>query len=477
MSELQSFTIKDFNGGISDLSNKGVRGSFRFGHGIDLRNTSSSLSCNQRLIKNSGTIVTDLLRFGVPATDGSWYGFGDTGKIVKRTSGGGWSEVYDDPDGAIMGAVEFIHNDGNDNYVSHLVWATQTKLKRIVLSAGFGSPETITTFEKGIAGEFHVMKTALGVVFVCDADYLLLLDYEGATNKKSLQFPGGIYSKDILENNNIIVIGASEVAQQKQGYVFTWDKLQDSWINKKNLQAQGLNSMNFLESGLLLQSGEELKYWDTANLVPLKQLPGGGTTLPGAQTEYRSIAMFGVYGGTKNGVFGYGRRDKNSPFAMNLEYVPSYGRYDNANDVIGSVSNHQGEMLVSWYDSVAQSYGVDIIDADNKAPALYQSLEIDAGTPYASKVWPQIKVVTRPLPAGTSLSLRARTINDDDWQTCKMDNQETSMATAGQKVGIFNIAGARQGEIVEIEVSLTPSANLSPEVISLNIFNSILTLY
>lgn len=477
MSELQSYTIKDFNGGISDLSNKGVRGSFRFGYGIDLRNTNSSLSCNQALKKDSGTTVTDLIQFGVPATDGSWYGFGKTGKIYKRTLGGGWSLVYTDPDGEILGATEFIHNDGVGNYVSHIVWATQTKLKKVETSVGFGSPTTVTTFEVGASGEFHVMKTALGVVFICDGDYLAILDYEGAVNTTALQFPGGIYSKDILENNNIIVIGASQTGQQRQGYVFTWDKIQDSWIQKKNLQAQGLNSMNFLESGLLMQTGEELKYWDTANLIPLKQLPGGGKTLPGAQSEYRSIAMFGVYGGSINGVFGYGRRDKNSPFALNLEYIPSHGRYTNENDIIGCVSNHQGNLLVSWYDSVADTYGVDIIDPDNKAEALYQSLEIDSNTPYAQKVWPQIKVVTRPLPAGTNVSLRARTINDDDWIQCKMDNQETEMATAGQKVGIFNVAGARKGEIIEIEVVLTPNGNETPEVVSLNIYNSMLTLY
>lgn len=79
MAELQSYTINNFNGGISDLSNKGVRGAFRFGYGINLRNTSSALTCNQALKKDSASVVTDLIQFGVAATDGNWYGFGDTG--------------------------------------------------------------------------------------------------------------------------------------------------------------------------------------------------------------------------------------------------------------------------------------------------------------------------------------------------------------------------------------------------------------
>lgn len=475
MADLQSYTIEDFNGGISDRSNRGVRGAFKFGYGINLRNTSSALSCNQKLKKDSGTTVTDLIRFFVSATDGSLYGFGDTGKIYKRTSGGGWSLVYTDPDGAILGASEYIHNDGASNYVSHIVWATQTKLKKIKTSAGFGSPTTVTTFQNGFAGEWHTMLEALGVLFICDADYLALLDYEGAINKTALQFPGGIYSKSLLDNVDIIIIGATEKERQRRGYLFTWDKLQDSWITKKDLQAQGANSLNFLESGVMVQTGEELKYWDTANLLPLKQLPGGGETLPGAQAEYRSIGHFGVQGGTKNGIYGYGRRDKNAPFALNLEYIPSHGNYTSTTHKIGAVGNHQGDLVVSWYDGT--NYGVDIIDHDNKAVALYESLEIDANSPYAEKRWAQIKVVTRPLPDGTSVALKAKTNNDDDWQTCKTDSGETTMATAGQKKAIFNVAGTGKGEIIELQLTLTPNGNETPEVLSLNNYYSTLTVY
>lgn len=475
MADLQSYTINNFNGGISDLSNKGVRGAFKFGRGINLRNLSSALSCNQALKKDSGTTVTDLIRFGVSATTGDWYGFGDTGKIYKRNTGGAWSLVYTDPDGAILGAQEYIHNDGAGNYVSHIVWATQTKIKKIKTSVGFGSPTTVTTFQVGSAGEWHTMLEALGVLFICDADYLALLDYEGAVNKTALQLPGGIYSKALIDNSNIIIIGATEKERARRGFLFTWDKLADSWLSKKDMQSQGVNSLNFLEGGIMVQTGEELKYWDTANLLPLKQLPAGSETLPGAQAEYQSISHFGIQGGNQNGVYGYGRRDKNSPFALNLEYIPSHGNFTTSTNKIGCVSNHQGTLLVSWYDGT--NYGVDIIDEENKAVAVYQSLEIDANSPYADKRWSQIKVVTRPLPAETSIGVRAKTINDDDWQTCKTDSQATLMNTAGQKKAIFNVAGAGVGEIIEVELTLTPSGNATPEVISLNNYYTQLGIY
>lgn len=477
MADLQSYTINNFNGGISDLSNKGVRGAFKFGYGINLRNTSSALSCNQKLKKDSGSVVTDLIQFGISATDGNWYGFGNTGKIYKRNSGGAWSLEATDPDGEILGAQEYIHNDGGGNYVSHIVWATETKLKKVKTSVGFGTLNTIATFHNGYAGEYHTMFEALGVLLVCDADYILMLDYEGAINTQALQLPGGIYSKTLIDNGDIVIIGATEKERQRRGFLFTWNSLADSWLSKKDLQAQGANSLNFLEGGVMVQTGEELKYWDTVNLLPLKQIPGGGVTLPGAQSEYNSVAHFGVQGGSKNGVYGYGRRDKNSPFAMNLEYIPSHGVITDPLDKIGSVSNHKGEMLVSWYDASAGEYGVDIIDSANKAVALYQSLEIDAGSPYASKRVAQVKVVTRPLPDGTTVGVRAKTINDDDWQTCKTDSQKTVMDATGQKMAVFNVAGAGEGEIFEVELVLTPNGNATPEVISINNYYTIIGIY
>ncbi len=473
MAQQQSFTVNNFNGGISALSNRGVKGSFKFGKGIGMRNTSSALTCNQALKKDSGSVVTDLIRFGVPATNGDWYGFGDTGKIYKRTAAGVWTVEATDADGEILGAAEYIHNDGSDNYVSHIVWATRTKLKKVVTTAGFGSPTTVATFTNGYVGEYHTMYEALGVLFICDADRLALLDYEGAVNTDALQFPGGIYSKGIIDKGNLVIIGASEKARQRKGFLFTWDKIQPSWLTKLDLQADGLNSLNFLESGILIQTGEEMKYWDTANFIPLAQLPGGGETLPGAQALYDSIPMFGVQGGTKNGVYGYGRRDKNSPYALNLEYVPSHGNTDNINNKIGCVSNHQGTLVVSWFDGT--DYGVDVIDEENKAVATYESLEFDAGLPYAAKKIHMAKVVTRPLPAGTSIGYRYKTNNSADWVEGKTQSNVSTRTITGAVKTIFNVS--TEGEIYEFELVLTPNGNEAPEVISVNNYYSVVGIH
>lgn len=485
MADLQSFTIDQFNGGISDLSNRGVKGSFKFGFGLNLRSTSAALTCNQALKKDSGSTVTDLILFGVSGSDGNFYGFGDTGKIYKRTSGGTWTLEATDPDGKVWGATEFEHNNGSGSYVPHMVWATQTKLKKVVLSAGFGSIATVGTLFKGESGQWHTMITALGVLLYCDSDRLGILDYEAAFNNNALQLPGGIYAKALIDSADIVIIGASEKEKQRRGFLFTWDKIQDSWITKKDIQAQGVNSLNFLESGLLVQGGQELKYWDTVNLLPLKQVPGGGQSYPGAQSNYNGIAHFGIYGGTKNGVYGYGRRDKNSPIALNLEYLITpvaskatlalkEAAIASGNYEIGMVHNHQGTLLVSWKDNSGGSpvYGVDIIDTANKATAVYESLEFDAGSPYADKRFSPIKIVTKPLPANTSVEVYYRTNNAADWVQAKTDRKSTSMTGTGKTKEIFSIGGS--GEIYEVKIVLNPSGNTAPEVLAIHNFFSIM---
>ena len=45
------YRIKSFRGGISDEEDKGIRGSFKFGQGLDIHKKIDSLSCQQAMKK------------------------------------------------------------------------------------------------------------------------------------------------------------------------------------------------------------------------------------------------------------------------------------------------------------------------------------------------------------------------------------------------------------------------------------------
>src|SRR5574337_222722 len=137
---LNAYKLQGFRAGLADDAYKGVAGSFRFGYGLDIRSGSDTLKCNQALKKNSGSVVTDLILFFVPASNGKLYGFGDTGRIYRKAViTDPWELVYTDPNGKITGAGEYTNNNGSGTYQPYLYWATETTLKRLPLSGSWSS--------------------------------------------------------------------------------------------------------------------------------------------------------------------------------------------------------------------------------------------------------------------------------------------------------------------------------------------------
>ena len=464
---LDVYTIRDWRGGIADEVARGVRGSFKFGYGLDIHGEENTLKCNQKLKKDSGTTVTDLILAWVPATDGNLYGFGDTGKIYKRTPAGVWSEVYTDADGKILGAAEYEHKDGSGTYRANLIWATQTKLKRIYIAGDWATDVvTIGTFAEGVAGDWHTMRMAVGVLMICDGHYIAMLDYEGAFNNKALDIIPGNVTSCLLDMNNQVIIGSIERAKSKQGWLWTWDKIEPSWITKKAVGEKGVNSMSFIEMGILIQAGINgvLKYWDLVNLVPIKTISGGGYVNPGGTTEFKGLPHFGINGSEKCGIYSYGRTDKNDVYSLNLEYIPSHGKLSGIE--IGALTVYDANLFVSWKDGT--TYGVDTIDSANKANGIYEGLEFNAGKPFEDKLFKFIKITTKPLPAECSVVVKYKMNKTADWILTKMGDGAESLIGAGKTKGIWQIEG--QGEIYEIRVELNSSGNDCPEITSINTY-------
>ena len=461
MAELQSYTFTEFKGGVSDNTDRGVRGSFKHGENIDCRGEHSGLQPNRRT--DSIHQTNDLVLFGVPTENGDWYGFGETGIIYRRTPGGTLSEKYDEEE-KILGAAEYTHNDGNGNYVPHLIWATRTTLKEIKTSnaSGFRSSDIVTigTFRRGLANQWHTMAEALGRLIICDSNYLAVLDYEGVFNNSALDFLRGLRTRSLQEQDNLVIIGAQEAEQSKRGFLFTWDGRADSWITKKATGAKGVHGLNIMDTGTLVQTGDNLAYWDTVNWLPLKKLPGGGTILPGAQETDDGISLFGVNDNTRgdNGIWGYGKRDAGSTRALNLEY--SIGT-----DTIGSISYHGDELLFSRRENLT----FEIYKISTKYAQLnWESLETDAGAPFMDKAWKMIKVVNEPLGSGDTIRIWTKTNQETDWQSTAIesddDDRQTVYQGSGKTSQVFLIdQGEGQGERIEVRVlAVTASSNTVP---------------
>ncbi len=467
---LNAYRIKGFRGGIADDAYKGVAGAFRFGYGLDIRNGADTLKCNQALEKDSGSVVTDLILFFVPASNGKLYGFGNTGNIYsKDTPASAWVLRYTDPDGKIMGASEYTNNNGSGSYVPYLYWATETKLKRIPFSGSFpGGVETFGTLNGDPA--WHTMTIAVGVLQICDGRYIALVDYEGNFNNQALDLIAGNRTKTLLPQDQIAIIGSTKGDKIEEGWLWTWDKQQPSWILRRMIAEKGVNAM-IQTDFIMVQAGISggLYYWDTVNILRFKAFPGGGWVNPGAAANLKGVALMGVTGSDKCGLYSYGRLSKNEPYSMNLEYVPSHGKLTGVE--IGAVTVYGDQPFASWKDG--STYGVDTVDPDNKADARYEGLVFDAGEPELQKGFRHIKLLTKPLPSQCWLKTYYRINEQGEWKQAYLEDGADSFDKEGNTKVVFTVETGDEeeeekgkGETFELAFDLHPSGNNTPEIVA-----------
>jgi len=272
---MRNFIIDSFTG-ISEFESKGIKGAFKFGSALDVRKKVDSLSCQQALVTEGASAITDLINFIVPASDGNSYAFGDEGKIYKRTSGGTWTNVYTDegPD-RIEGAAEWFSNAGK----SYLYWAVGSYLHRKELpglsnwtdvDADAGWPKT--TLTAGVS--WHTMKPANGALMICNGQYLAMVGYDNSFTNNAVDLIGDNRSKTLIERGNSVVIGtrkSNSYTDIQKGELFVWEQTALSWINKKQIPANGINALIDTEF-TLMQAGTngDIYFSDLVNANAVK---------------------------------------------------------------------------------------------------------------------------------------------------------------------------------------------------------------
>src|SRR3990172_6625906 len=90
---MNQILIKDINlGGIADSKYQGQKNSVAEMVGFDIHGEPGILKHNQKLSKESGVLIDDLVKTILPCSDGNTYLFGSTaGKVWQRTSAGVYS--------------------------------------------------------------------------------------------------------------------------------------------------------------------------------------------------------------------------------------------------------------------------------------------------------------------------------------------------------------------------------------------------
>ena len=246
----------------------------------------------------------------------------------------------------------------------------------------------------------------------------------------------------------------------------------------------------------LAQIGDDgqIFYGDLASPIPLKRMPGGGRVNPGGvdkdiqesaaffewqhsfssdpdvnswinKKEITGIAYFGVFNADsgKGGIYSYGRKNKNHPFVLNLEYL-----FDA--DEIGAVKVINGTLVFGY--ELDGSFGVKKVDPTKKAIFVYEGTDFKAPTkvPAAITQWKTAKVFTKLLPTGTTVEFWYRVNKTGNFVQAKMEDGTVRFAADDQHEAVFNLGVA--GDIFEPRVVGNPNGNTCPDVIEVEVLFS-----
>lgn len=474
----QVFTIKSFKGGISDWEDKGIRGAFKAGTALSIRRRRDSLYCNQALVSadNGTPVVVDLIRFTVPASDGKVYLFGES-KIYEQASNGTITLKYTDPDGQICGAAEMWQA----NSKKYLFWATSQKVKSkeipgqsdwsdvnaniVVGSDTYTYPKTNLT-----ASTNHTMAIANGALLICNGNNMAGVFFDGSYTNDALRLLPDMKATTIIDKNDFAIIGTETFSGRANAHLFQWETNSLNYISKQKISAASINAL--IDGEIMLMQGGtdgQLFFGDFVNRLPILAIPSGGRVNPGAIVEDDGVIYMGVYGSddaTKDGIYSYGRNKKNGDFVLNLEY-PIVCDEIGALEIIADILHVSYE----YDDGGGTDYFWYKVDTTAKQVAIYESLDLSAPVkePLSDTTWEAVELFLSELPTDCTIQVKYRVDKStSSWISAQIDGDTSVLAVAGTKRVSFVIGAI--GEVIELQIILTPDGNVSPEVHKVKVF-------
>lgn len=467
------WVIKSFRGGISDETNKGIKGSFKNGYNLMIHSGADTIQCNYAMKSFSPGVFEDLILFFVVGADGSLYGFGDNGRIYSKSTNAFadlFVKRFTGANGSIRGAASW----GIDTGANYLMWATSTSVARkqmITDNSGMDWGNAVENWSTTLTSAiWHTMQRACGALMIANERYLAMMEYDATYDPQAMHIEPGQEIK-CLEGRDDYVIMGSENPDEDSGYLWSWITTATNYVQKKKLPVSSVNAL--ISSELMIAQGGidgDLVFSDFTNTIPLHAFTAGGETYPGAVALYHGLSMFGVWnsGSTwadqRNGLWTYGRAMKNRPMALNWEYRLSVDMAGSSVSRVGAVMVNSGAPYASWrtVDGSTTAYGVDQLDPTAKAVAVYESLEFDGGSPHLRKQFATAKVIMEPLPAGCSIAFKYKMDGATSWTTALTANGSATYTNTGGTEAEFIINN--QGRFCEVGLTLTPSGINSPEI-------------
>ncbi len=422
MASKKIWLVDRFFGGLSYAEKEGARGSFLHGECLDYRADPSSVGVNIATAKQSAAIVTDLPKWiEHDGTNDKTYAYGDTGEWYIETSG---SWVKQTTLTTATGQGMRIWND-------YVYFRKTSNLSRYGPLSG--SPTLTQAWQTSNVQTVNIhapMEEFNGNLYISNGRYLGEWDGSIWTYNK-LTLPVGWEIRSLAKLGDQLVMGGwkgSNVYDFEKGFLWFWDGTETSPNSFQEVSEGAVNSMFVLDNNLFYVAGSQGNlYVYTGNTTRLKKL---STLLkgddyvdifPGAICAHKGDLFLGVGGATDStdiiqGVYSYGRLNKNYPRGMNIEHIISTGTKTGTGVKIGAIhSVGPNEFYVGWKDGA--NYGIDVVTGTTPyTTSEWQSLIFDNNNPYVIKEADLIKFTFKPLAANESITFYYK-IDRGSWVT------------------------------------------------------------
>lgn len=462
---MPTWTLEQWNGGVSTGDKVGIPGSFYWGENLDIHGATNKLQIMPKPTKDSGSVVTDLPHFFTSeGVNNDIFALGSAGGFYKKASGT-WTK-----DKTLGGG----NGQGLGNFNNIIYFASGNNL-------GTYNPSTAAyneSYQSLDTADWHPMVQFLDKIMIGNGQYVSSVDGSGIWSQQNLVLQNDyrVKSMEVVGGGNWLLIG-TEKLDKSDAKLFFWDGYATNYNDVIMIKEHGINAILNSDSVVLVQAGVVGNLYQCTgdSLVKIKQIPFltrsvTASTYPGAVVNHQGNSILGVSAGTstvvKRGVYSWTAAEKNYSKVLNLAYTPSHGTLTGASVQIGALySEGQNELYVGWYDGT--NYGIDLIDGSGIATtAEYQSLIYDAGVSENVKFFHDIKIrLARPLRTGESVDLYYDADRSGSWTQIKdsADTYTMNYTEHGAIVESSQDVQIRANEI-QLRLMLRASNNTSPAI-------------
>lgn len=458
--------IKNINqGGIADSDYVGNENSVAEAVGLDIHSESGVIKVNQKLTKESGSLVDDFVKASVACSDGSTYHFGSTnGKIWKRTSAGTWSlEATASPSAGNIGILDA------KEYQGYIYYAMQSRLGRWQIGTAWSTRNDSWATFTNTDADWHPMKIVNLVLYIGDKHFVAQVD-AGTFSANALDIAQPLRIKSLGRMNTDLLIGTYVANNVINTEIIRWNTWSVSFSYSDPIPEVGVNAFFETDNNVIVNAGTKgnIYFYNGSSLEEYKKVKGvftgskKGYVHPNAVFNFNGMPLFGfsnVSGNpTNQGVYSLHRTSRSYPYVLNLEYAISTGNLNNIEiGAICPVSSDQ--FTVSWKDTTTGTvYGVDVVDLTAKAPIAYLVSRVIMVERSMLLTYGLVNACYRNLPEDTSIQVRKKINSDTDFSS------EITSTVDAKRLLVETGVDINDATRVQVKISLVADGDDAPEL-------------